>query len=98
MPLYEITFGVVAVLFFALVFMQVMMRQQVHHARFGNQEISPSDVRFSSDLFGQHGIWNLHKRAYERSALRSSFVAASVAFLVCTIVGICDFLFVRYGF
>jgi hypothetical protein len=40
----------------------------------------------------------LHKRTYERSALRSSFVAASVAFLVCAIVGVCDFLFVRYRF
>jgi hypothetical protein len=98
MPLYEIAFGVAAVLFATLSFMQVMMRQQVHHARFGNQEINPSDVRYSNDIFGQYGIWNLHKRTYERSALRSSFVAASVAFLVCAIVGVCDFLFVRYRF
>lgn len=47
MPLYESAFGVAVVLFAALAFMQVMMRQQVHHARFGNQEIGPSDVRFS---------------------------------------------------
>ncbi len=98
MPLYEIAFGVAVVLFAALAFMQVMMRQQVHHARFGNQEIGPTDVRFSNSLFGQYGIWNLHKRAHDRSALRSSYVAASVAFLVCAIVGVCDFLFVRYGF
>jgi len=95
MPLYEMAFGVAVVLFAALAFMQVMMRQQVHHARFDNQEISPSDVRFANNLFGQYGIWNLHKRAYKRSALRSVYVAASVAFLVCAIVGVCGFLFVR---
>jgi hypothetical protein len=82
MPLYEIAFGSAIVFFAALSFMQVMMRQQVHHARFGDQAISPSDVRFSNNLFGQYGIWNLHKRAYERSALRYSFVAASMVFLV----------------
>lgn len=98
MPLYKIAFGAGVVLFAALSFMHVMMRQQVHRARFGKQEISPSDVRFSNDLFGQYGIWNLHKRAYETSAVWSSFVAASVAFLECVVAGACDFLFVRHGF
>jgi hypothetical protein len=97
MPVYEIAFVAAVVLFVALSFVQVMMRQQVHHARFGNQEVSPLDVRFSNNLFGQYGIWKLHKRAYERSGLRSTFVAASVAFLVSIMVGVCDFLYVRYG-
>lgn len=38
-----------------------------------------------------------NKRAYERNALRTSFVAVSVALLVSIIVGVCDFLFVRCG-
>ena len=97
MPLYEIAFVAAIVLFAALSFMQVMMRQQMHHARFGNQETSPWDVRFSNNLFGQYGIWKLHKRANERSGLRSTFVAASAALLVSIIVGVCDFLYVRYG-
>ena len=67
MPLYEIVFVMAVVLFAALSFMQVIMRQQVHQARFGNQEISPWDGRFSNNLLGQYGIWKLHKRAYERS-------------------------------
>jgi hypothetical protein len=74
MPLYEAAFVAAVALFAALTFMQVMMRQQVHHARFGSHEISPWNERFSNSLFGQYGIWNLHKRTYERSGLRSSFV------------------------
>jgi hypothetical protein len=96
MPLYEIAFGVAVVLCAALTFMQVIMRQQVHQARFGNQGISPWDVRFSNDLLGQFGIWKLHKRAYERSALRSSFVTVSVALSVSMIVGIWDLVYLRY--
>lgn len=97
MPVYEIAFGLAVVLFFALSFMQVIMRQQVHRSHFGNQEISPWDVRFSNSLLGQYGIWNLHKRAYERSGLRFSFLVVSIALLVSLIVGVCDFLYVRYG-
>jgi hypothetical protein len=97
MPLYEIASVMAVVLFAALSFMQVIMRQQVHQARFGNQEISPWDGRFSNNLLGQYGIWKLHKRAYERSGLRSSFVAVSVALLVSIVVGLGDFLYVRYG-
>jgi hypothetical protein len=97
MPLYEIAFGAALVLFAALLFMQVMMRQQVQHARFGNQEISPWNERFSNNLFGQDGIWNLHKRAYERSLLRSSFLAVSVACLVSVMLAVCGFLYLRYG-
>jgi hypothetical protein len=44
-----------------------------------------------------YGIWKLHNRAYERSGLRSRFRATSVAFLVSIVVGICDFLYVRFG-
>ena len=97
MPTYEIASLIVVALFAALSFMQVIMRRQVHQARFGNQEISPWDVRFSNSLLGQYGIWKMHKRVYERSGLRSSFVAASVALLISVIVALGDFLHVRYG-
>lgn len=97
MPLYEIAFGVAAVLLCALVLMQHTMQQEVHHARFGNQEINPWDVRYSTNLFGQCGTWKLHKRAYARSGVRSSFVTVCVALLVSVIVGIGDLLYVRYG-
>jgi hypothetical protein len=82
MVLYEIAFTVAAILFAVLGCMQHVMRQQVHHARFGNQEMSPWDVRYSNPLFGQYGIWTLHKRAYERSGLRSSFVG-HIDFAAC---------------
>ena len=59
MALYGIAFTVAVILFAVLGFMQHVMRQQVHHARFGNQEISPWDVRYSNPLFGQYGIWTL---------------------------------------
>jgi len=97
MPAYEIASLTVVVLFVVVCVMQVVMRQQVHQARFGNEEISPWDVRFSNNLFGQYGIWKLHKRAYERSLLRYSFVAVSVALLISIIVAVGDFLYVRYG-
>jgi hypothetical protein len=97
MPLYEIAFVAAVILFGALSIMQVRMREQVHHARFGNQRISPWDWHFSNNLLGLYGIWKLHKRSYERSVIRRTFVAASVALLVSIIVGVCDFLFVRYG-
>jgi len=97
MPHYGIAFLVAVVLFFVLCFMQEMMRQQVHHARFGNQEIGPWDVRFSSDFAGQYGIWKQHRRAYERSGVRFSFVVVSAALVTSIFVGICDFLYVRFG-
>jgi len=96
-PVYEIAFAVAVVLFGALAFMQVIMRRQVHNAGYGNQEISPWDVRFSNNLFGCYGIWNLHKRAYERSGLRFSFLALCLALLVSVTVAVCDFLYLRYG-
>jgi hypothetical protein len=98
MVLYEIAFTVAVILFAALGCMQHIMRQQVHHARFGNQEISPWDVRYSNPLFGQYGIWTLHKRAYERSGLRSSFVGISILLLASLVVGLCNLLYVRHGF
>lgn len=97
MPLYEIAFGVAVILFSALGFMQHVMRQQVHHARFGSQEISPRDVRYSNPLFGRYGIWTLHKHAYERSGLRSSFVGVSLALLLSLTVGLCNLLYRRCG-
>jgi len=97
MPAYEIASLTAVLLFLALSVMQVVMRQQVHQARFGNQKISPWDVRFSNSLLGQCGIWKLHKHPYERSLLRSSFVAVSVALLISIIVVVVDFLYVRRG-
>jgi len=95
MQLYEIAFVVAVILFGAISLIQVRMREQVHHARFGNQKISPWDWHFSNNLLGLYGIWKLHKRAYERSDLRVTLVAVSVAFLVSIIVGVCGFLYVR---
>ena len=87
MPLYEIAFVVAFILFAVLAFVQHIMRQQLHRARFGKQEISPWDERYSNPLLGQFGIWTLHKRAYERSRLRLSFLAILFAFLASLIVG-----------
>jgi hypothetical protein len=95
MSMYEIAFVSAVIFFGALTFIQVRMREQVHHSRFGDQQISPWDRRFSNNLLGLYGVWKLHKRAFERSGLRSAFVAASVAFLVSVIVGVCDFLYTR---
>jgi hypothetical protein len=97
MQAYEIA-SLTAVVFFAVLsVMQIVMRQQVHHARFGSQRISPWDARFSNSLLGQQGIWKLHKHTYKRSLLRYSFVAVSVALLISIIVAVGDFLYVRYG-
>jgi hypothetical protein len=92
MPMYKIAFIVAAALLAVLAFIQVTMRRQVHEANYGNPEISPWDVRFANDMFGQYGIWNLHKRAFERSALRSWFLALSVAWLVSALFAIVGFL------
>ena len=97
MPTYEIALLTAVVLFAILSVMQIVMRQQVHQARFGNQEISPWDVRFSNNLLGQHGIWKLHKQAYERSLLRPCFTAVSLALLVSILVAIGDFFYARHG-
>ena len=97
MPLYEIAFVVAVALFAALGFMQNTMRRQVHHARFGNTEISPWDVRYSNTLLGQYGIWKAHKRAYARRGVRSSFVTVCVALLVSIILGVWNLLYLRYG-
>jgi hypothetical protein len=97
MPTYDIALLAAVLLFAVLSVMQVVMRQQVDQARFGNQDISPWDVRFSNNLLGQHGIWTLHKRVYEQSLLRSSFTAVCVALLVSRLVAVGNFLYVRYG-
>jgi hypothetical protein len=93
MPLYEIALIVAVILFTALALMQ-LMRQQVHQARFDNQQISPWDVRCSNSIFGQYGIWMLHKGAYQRSGLRLSFLAVLLALLVSLVVGFWHFFYV----
>lgn len=93
MPLYEIAFAVAVISFAALACIQHLMRQQVHYARFGNQEIEPWDVRYSNPLFGEYGIWKLHKRAHERSALRFSLVGLSLVLLASLVIGLCNLLF-----
>ncbi len=95
MVLYKIAFGVAVVLFASLAFLQVIMQRQVHHANYGNQEISPWDVRFANNMFGRHGIWNLHRRAYERSKLRSLFLVLAVAWIVSVSVALLDFFSLR---
>jgi hypothetical protein len=95
MVLYQLAFVAAAVLFIALVFMQVIMQRQVHHANSGNQEISPWDVRFANNMFGRYGIWNLHRRAYERSKLRSLFLVLAVAWIVSVSVALLDFFSLR---
>jgi hypothetical protein len=76
MPLHQIAFVCSGVLLVPLPFIQVTMRGQVHDANYGlgSPEIRPWDMRFVNPVFGQHGIWNLHKRAYKRRALRSAFI------------------------
>jgi hypothetical protein len=94
MRTYEITIVVsLVVLFIALTLLNYMMRRQVHEARFGSEEISPWDVRFVNDLFGESGIWNSRKRLYQRSRLRLWLVTLSIAFLICLAVGACVFLY-----
>lgn len=45
---------------------------------------------------GQHGIWNLHKRAYKRSALRSCFLFVFSACIAALLLALCDFLYVHH--
>ena len=94
MPIYKIAFGVVVVLVTVLAFMQVTLRRQAHEATYGNQGISPRDVRYANSLLGQNGIWNLHKRAYKRSGLRSLFLIVSGMVVLSFLVALCDFLYV----
>ena len=96
MALHEIAFIAAVILFAVLGCMQHVMRQQVHRARFGDQEISPWDVRYSNPLFGQYGIWTLHNRAYERSVLRSWFVGVSILMLASLVVGLCNLLYMHH--
>lgn len=94
MPLHQVAIICSFVLLVPLVFIQEAMRRQVHNANYGigSPEISPWDVRFVNHMFGQHGIWNLHKKAYERSALRSLFIVFSAAWLVSVLVALLAFL------
>jgi len=85
---YEIGIGVsLVVLFFSLVLIAEAMRRRVHEARYQNQQISPWDVRFQNDLLGQYGIWNSHKRLYQRSSLRSWFWTVLIALFVSMVLG-----------
>jgi hypothetical protein len=85
--------AVAAVLFFALVFMQEIMRRQVHFANHGRQEIGPFDVRYANNLFGPDGIWNRHKRLHARSRVRMCFLIALIAFVVLLIVGASGYIY-----
>ena len=97
MPLYKIAFILSGLLLVPLAFMQVMMRRQVHNANYGvsGAEISPWDLRFVNAIFGKYGIWNLHKKAYERSALRSSFMIVGIAWLAVVLFAALGFVLAR---
>ena len=94
MQLHQLAFICSGVLIVPLVVIQVIMRRQVHHANYGigSPEISPWDVRFVNHMFGEHGIWNVHKKAYERSALRSLFIVLSGVWVVSVLVAVLAFL------
>jgi hypothetical protein len=94
MPLHQVAFICSGALLLPLAVIQVIMRRQIHEANYGigSPEISPWDVRFVNGMFGKHGIWNAHRKAYERSALRSSFVVLSAAWLVSVLVAVLAFL------
>jgi len=90
---YEIAAGAsLGILFLALALITETMRRQVHEGRYGNEEITPWNVRFVNDLLGQYGIWNLHKQLYQRSALRLLFLGVLVAIAVCLATGACAYL------
>jgi len=82
-----------AVWFFALVFLQEIMRRQVQDANYGKQEISPFDVRFANNLFGAYGIWSQHKRLHARSRLRMCFLIALAAFIALLILGASSYIY-----
>ena len=94
-PLYKSAFSVAAALLVALALMQVHMRRQVHQANYGNDEINPWDMRFVNSMFGVHGIWSQHKRAYEQSSVRSWFLGLFFAWIVYVAVALLD-LIVRH--
>jgi hypothetical protein len=73
------------------------MRRQAHDASYGigSPEISPWDVRYLNGMFGKHGIWNAHKKAYERSALRSCYAALLGAWFVAVLVAAVAFFLKR---
>jgi hypothetical protein len=94
MPLHQVAFICSGVLIVPLGVIQVIMRRQVHDANYGiaPPEIGPWNIRFVNDMFGTHGIWSAHKKAYERSALRSSLVLLFAAWLVSALVAVLAFL------
>lgn len=97
MPLHQVAFICSGVLLVPLVLIQVIMRRQAHDANYGigSPEISPWDVRYLNGMFGKHGIWNAHKKAYGRRALRSLFVVLSGAWVLAVLVAAFTFLFKR---
>lgn len=94
MPLNQLAFICSGVLIVPLGVTQVIMRRQVHESNYGigGPEIGPSDVRFVNHMFGEHGIWNAHKKAYQHSGLRSLFVALSGVWVVSVLVAVLAFL------
>lgn len=93
MSLHQVVFVCSALLLAPVAVIQVIMRRQVHEAKYGagSSEISPWDARFVNGMFGKYGIWNAHKNAYEHSTLRVSFVLLAVAWLVSVMVAVVAF-------
>ncbi|HET8827404.1 MAG TPA: hypothetical protein VFM77_19845 [Terriglobales bacterium] len=85
MPVHQVAFICSGVLVVPLALLQVLMRRQAHDANYGigSREVNPWDVRYVNDL---RGIWNAHKKAYERSVLRSAFIALFAAWSVSLLV------------
>jgi hypothetical protein len=94
MPLYTAAFICCALLGFPLAVIQVLMRRQVHDAKYGvgSPETGPWNVRFINELFGKNGIWNAHKQAYKRSVTRLAFIVFSAASLISALVALVAFL------
>jgi hypothetical protein len=88
--IHQVAFVCSGVLLLPLAVIQVIMRRQVHDANYGigSPEITPWNVRFVNGMFGRHGIWNAHKKAFERSALRSSFAVLLAAWLASVLVAV----------
>jgi uncharacterized membrane protein YdcZ (DUF606 family) len=95
MATYEITSGAAIVLFLLLCFLQVVMRGQVHRAKYGNEEVNAWDPRFVSGLLGQYGIWKSHKQLYRRSVLRSMFLVTCAGLIACIVVTVYRLIHVR---
>jgi hypothetical protein len=92
MSVYRIAFILSSLSLAALAFIQITMRRQVHGANYGHQEISPWDVRYANDM---GNIWRLHKRAFERSALRSWFIVLFVAWIGSSLLAVVGFVVSR---